>query len=453
MKEPEKTGAGKKHGCLAAVIVAVAVLCLVFSLFYAIVWHVPVNELKARKMGERGKARYEEIVVMPKEQNGWYDYTEAFKNLDLSMVKFAPGGSVEMTLISWVDTGVNSNNEMAIKTLIAKNRKSIDLVGEGHKKKTVGIIFDLPTQMPINSTLNYYIYDKLFPILILSGDLELKSDRIKQAAEMYLMALGMCRGAEPVAVGNLYERRMSAFGNASERLSKVICQAKDDDPVFRYIIEKLVLLSGNFPGVQENLDSAFFYELESLDGFISDKVEVDFDLPLYAKPVPLKLLIKREKRIVGNFFLQADECVKLTETDSIVKVREIKENKKAVFHYSYLRDTMSSCFISVFGKQTICNGLILAAALRLYKSEKGKYPDRLPDLIPEYFKILPVDHFSPDGKFCYRKNSKSGVLLYSQGANLKDEGGKHSSKTSGRTGDLFCEKNGDMVFFDSNHVR
>ena len=77
--------------------------------------------------------------------------------------------------------------------------------------------------------------------------------------------------------------------------------------------------------------------------------------------------------------------------------------------------------------------LVLAAALHVYRSEKGKYPDRLPQLSPGILKELPTDLFT-NGNLIYRPRP-TGYLLYSVGPNRKDDGGKGRDEGSG-TDDL-----------------
>ena len=63
----------------------------------------------------------------------------------------------------------------------------------------------------------------------------------------------------------------------------------------------------------------------------------------------------------------------------------------------------------------------VAVALAACKAEKGRYPEKLSELVPEYFKKLPEDLFA-EGPLTYRRVGK-GYLLYSVGKNMKDDGG------------------------------
>ena len=64
----------------------------------------------------------------------------------------------------------------------------------------------------------------------------------------------------------------------------------------------------------------------------------------------------------------------------------------------------------------------VAVALAAWKAEKGEYPEKRGELVPEYLKKLPQDLFA-EGALTYRRVGK-GYLLHSVGRNMTDDGGK-----------------------------
>ncbi len=70
---------------------------------------------------------------------------------------------------------------------------------------------------------------------------------------------------------------------------------------------------------------------------------------------------------------------------------------------------------------------IVALALAAYKAEKGKYPEKLQDLSPDYLKTLPKDFYS--GKDFLYKLKGSGFVVYSVGEDGKDDGGVEEGAT------------------------
>jgi hypothetical protein len=65
----------------------------------------------------------------------------------------------------------------------------------------------------------------------------------------------------------------------------------------------------------------------------------------------------------------------------------------------------------------------IAAALAVYRSERGAYPEALDDLVPEVVDQLPVDLYYAN-PFLYRRTA-DGYLLYSAGVNGVDDGGSN----------------------------
>lgn len=65
---------------------------------------------------------------------------------------------------------------------------------------------------------------------------------------------------------------------------------------------------------------------------------------------------------------------------------------------------------------------LLALGLVAFHDDNGRYPDSLSQLKPKYARRIPIDRFSGE-KLIY-KRIDGGFLLYSVGANRKDEGGK-----------------------------
>jgi hypothetical protein len=72
--------------------------------------------------------------------------------------------------------------------------------------------------------------------------------------------------------------------------------------------------------------------------------------------------------------------------------------------------------------EQIQRNLHLAFALSAYKADQRAYPPKLEDLAPKYLAKVPDDIFS--GKAIIYRPSENGYLLYSVGANGKDEGGR-----------------------------
>ncbi len=77
----------------------------------------------------------------------------------------------------------------------------------------------------------------------------------------------------------------------------------------------------------------------------------------------------------------------------------------------------------------------LGFALAAYRADHGAYPERLSDLSPRYFAKVPGDIFANDGPLHYQRQG-AGYLLYSVGANGRDDGGRgYSDRKEGESED------------------
>jgi len=85
----------------------------------------------------------------------------------------------------------------------------------------------------------------------------------------------------------------------------------------------------------------------------------------------------------------------------------------------------------------------IGLAARIYRAREGRWPESAAALIPEFLAKEPLDPFT--GKpFIYRAN-ETGILIYSLGANLKDDGGRGTYQIT----QLVMPKDDDWAWRDS----
>jgi len=89
--------------------------------------------------------------------------------------------------------------------------------------------------------------------------------------------------------------------------------------------------------------------------------------------------------------------------------------------------------------------LMTEAALRLFRSEHGRWPASLNELVPGLLSKVPPDPFS-DRPLVYRRTDV-GYLLYSVGGNGVDDGGQRATifgAVQEQTGDLFFDASSEV---------
>ncbi|MCX7969177.1 MAG: type II secretion system protein GspG [Armatimonadetes bacterium] len=112
---------------------------------------------------------------------------------------------------------------------------------------------------------------------------------------------------------------------------------------------------------------------------------------------------------------------KLREVKSVVNDYIAKRYSPRYSLVAILAPTMPGAFEKVNQIYAIRQVTETALSLRLYRSERGRYPESLQALVPKYLPKIPIDPY--DGKpIRYRKLSR-GFKVWSVGGNGKDEGG------------------------------
>jgi len=79
-------------------------------------------------------------------------------------------------------------------------------------------------------------------------------------------------------------------------------------------------------------------------------------------------------------------------------------------------------------------------ACKIYKNLHGDFPEKLSELAPEILEKIPVDSFT--GHSLIYKKQDSGIMIYSVGSNLKDDGGNGTWRITS----LVMEKDDDWTW-------
>jgi len=94
--------------------------------------------------------------------------------------------------------------------------------------------------------------------------------------------------------------------------------------------------------------------------------------------------------------------------------------------YAFVSKAMLADFESAFLKGAMVEAMLTAArtglACRLFKSRTGRYPEGLSELVPDILSGVPIDPFT--GKPLVYRRDGEGFIVYSLGANQKDDGGR-----------------------------
>jgi hypothetical protein len=112
------------------------------------------------------------------------------------------------------------------------------------------------------------------------------------------------------------------------------------------------------------------------------------------------------------------------QTDEIRKALTEK-SRKVPWHAKLTRSLLPDLTTAMFKEANLEANLLAAQigiACKVYKNDRGDYPEKISELVPDYLDKAPLDPFN--GKpFVYQRED-SGFIVYSIGSNRKDDEGR-----------------------------
>jgi len=261
-----------------------------------------------------------------------------------------------------------------LRDAVEQNRAALQAVRDGLKKEC---------QMPLTYDLNFY--NSWFPhlaglkalvyLLAAEGKLAEQEGRTTDAVQSYLDAIR-------------FGQEISRGGLVVEKLVGMACQELG----LRRLRKLVPTLT---PAESRKLGKAL--------------AEID------QKREPWEAVLRREKaftRRMGSFL---DVTIGQLLLRPMIRETDRKFQEHAKTSEARLRLLMTDL------------------AIRQFQSERGVYPNRLAELVPQFLKALPRDPFGTNG-FIYRTQT-NGFLLYSVGPDGKDDGGTPIA-ARGKSGDI-----------------
>ena len=427
---------GEDKGAFKSLIYFLSYIVLPVAIFLGVrflVLHVPDNSQEFTKIRLKAEAKIDKAQNVADEENAWVLYREAIE-------KFKPPAGKNKgyeAFKAWCKEGINEKNEVETRELLRENKESLELVDKAFTKESFIFPVDYKRgNMGIEKALKLKSLRWLPGFLILAANMEARDGNYQKAAEGYLKCLYLgeglakCKNNLLVGCGNSITRQV--LTQTGSFLLSYDC----DEKVCRYLFDSMKKYHEGYPDFKELTEVDMVYDHYTFVNEIKKKTE------------PM-IFNSREQRISENQFLKLlnSNVDSMKYPEALKKLEEI-ENSKPLLTLNFFSTLFSSDsrYKRNIKSRIYFNAYLLLAALRLYKAEKGRYPDNLSQLVPEYFEKLPQDYFSPDGKFSY-KNRDGKILLYGCGYNMKNDGGKPNSKRIENKKEI---REGDWVFVDGD---
>ncbi len=156
------------------------------------------------------------------------------------------------------------------------------------------------------------------------------------------------------------------------------------------------------------------------DSTLGEKFKLKLYTSWIGRPILKKELayhLRSSRMLIEGFKLSYRESVKQSRTYA---------EKRPSWYYLLSRGVVYEPYASLAEDEAEWEALArscqLALALRMYKSERGRYSESFEELCPAVLENLPKDPFTGESLLYYR--DKQGFIIYSIGKNLKDDGGE-----------------------------
>ncbi len=321
---------------------------------------------------------------------------------------------------------LTDESEILIEEYLADNKDALELLHEAAQIEYSRYPIDM--SLGNNVSLNH-IVELRFGARMLSLEAFVHADNEKSqsAVDSIKAGFGIARSLnlEPTIISQLVRIScQSLVVSALERvinrtiltdeqlleLGRIVEKTEDSEAIVRgfigdrcFIIELLSNPELISPEIINGVSSAPLIELYSALGM------TDWDTNIYLE-----------------FTNEYIESMKLPEDKRLKAVKEIvaRQAKISKIHilHNELTPALSRCIEVDLRNNAHLRAAQAAVAVERYRLAKGKLPDQLSELVPEYLEVVPADPF--DGNEIKYKQLSTGYVVYSIGQDLSDDGGR-----------------------------
>lgn len=391
-------------------------------ILYFTVWKIPGDPSEADKMREEAEARLEKSMNIPADKNAWNLYRKAVVELSTSQE-----AQHEKDTSS---SGGSSGTDEHFKRFKEENENILKNADSAFALDDFQYPVDFDKIRQEEDVLELQFTRKLAEFLIVVGDMERNAGNNKEALNRYLQVLhlGHGLGRNSYLICGAYS--MSIQSIAIQRLNSILNGPLQDADFYKSIIQQMERID-NTP-----LDYKNLLKTEIILGHYSFRLIRSGSLGGRNLITGSDFYMNREKQIFNNYYTHA---IKAMNSEYPEACSALEKQTFSLPALSMLNSKTIPVFLTGYRQftryQVQYGGIIILAALKEYRVEKGEYPEKLSALVPEYLNKLPVDLFSPDGNYSYEKSGDK-ILLYSIGNDLKDNKGKFRAKRTDNEGDV-----------------
>ena len=416
----------KSSGCLKTALILFTIFILIAITAYFAVWRVYYNEEDLAKIDRQLDERIAVYRSIPEDRNGWEQYKEAMDKLNLTDPDDS-SVSLDHPLFSYVFSGIPKDKIGMVDRVARNNAEAFKLCDEGFKKNYVFTdeMFHTPGKLP-GSIKNL---SSLCLMLTLRGDRQ--KDR-KEALKCYMESIHLS--------SNTFENMMGTPDHSSpfnlKRIRLLLMEKDLNFWFYKSTIPQLNRLALQRSGLSDKM-KMYYKRMELFQKYGNQSIKRQAGA---LTPIVL-IYMEREMRIINKMFLNLVTAFEKNDMEGFEKLRNMKFPPLSTVG-NYLAPSVTSEYRVLAMEESLSNGVVILAALQMFKAKKKEYPVSLTELVPQYLERLPYDSFAPDKKFTYKRKGKDKFILYSLGTNGKDDNGTKYDIDNGT---------GDFVIYDSDN--
>jgi len=343
------------------------------------------------------------------------------------------------------DSPLSKEKKERLRDLIAKNQDALNLILEASAKSCFKYEeqWDIPGyNLKIPKVINMIQGTRLLGI---DAVIKAEDGNVEEAIDQCLAARRFLRVylQEPFLLSYLVAT--ACMKQVAVCFNKIVSDRKIETDTLRKILEEW----NSSPwrkGLAWSLESERIFGLESALLFLKGEYDIDFfkGEKLYYwmfRPVYKTEIIWLMESY--DYMLKAEEMPYYTSRDS----EELEQRMNSTPWYYKMTGALLPNAVTVLFKRATLEAMFDTArvgiACKIYKNIHGDFPEDLAELSPEILENIPADPFT--GHPLIYKKQDSGVMVYSIGSNLKDDGGNGTWLITS----LVMEKDDDWAWKES----
>lgn len=349
----------------------------------------------------------------------------------------------------FADSPLSKEKEERLRDLISENQDALNLILEASTKPCFK--YEQQWEIPGYNLKIPNVINMIQGTRLLGIDAVIKAEdgNVEEAIEQCLATRRFLKLflREPFLINYLVAT--ACMKQVAVCLNKIVSERNIETDLLR----KILMEWDSSPwreGLAWSFKSERIFGLESALLFLKGEYEKDFFQGGKLYYWVLRPVYKNEIIwLMGNYdlMLQAAEMPYYSSRDSI----ELEERINSTPWYYIMSRLFLPNAITVLFKRATLEAIFdtarIGIACKIYKNMHGDFPEDLAELSPEILEEVPVDPFTGD-HLIYKKQD-SGIMVYSIGSNLKDDGGNGTWQITS----LVMEKDDDWAWKEATVKR